>query len=589
MSTEGFTKEDVIHDTTGSFRALARYFREVPFHRRLFVPNAMFAALTAGAYQFFVWLVGRFAECQAGGPCADTMLFERFGLSVTLGTLVAVAAIVLVSRVVQWIVYEAIGQIASQGLFERMLRGVGQTRTTFFDEYPSGKIINRVVKDADQLRIYGPIRLGDSVTALMELLVITVVISLASPVAALVAIPALAAFLFIQRNVAPMLQRVLMLRSARFGEVLHRESDIIEGVRCFDLYGELPSLLSRFSQAAYRYMQMHFLRGHIEAWGRFWCDVAVAVYGAITLCAVFVAIHYGGLSTVLGVVIITAAFRLGGLFMWLSWSLGLLFETAGHAKRIFEYVDLPPEESEEGNTPGRGDVIPQTLEGDLSFESYSMSYRASTPPVLVNFSARIARGSKVGLVGRTGAGKTSIVQSLFRMVYVRGGDIRVGSQSLLELPIAEARKWFAIVPQDPYLFEGTVRSNLDRAREHDDATLRAALETVQLPLDLSMELREGGANLSLGQRQLLCLARVIISNKPFVIMDEPTSGVDTITDAVMQSVLRTALADRTILTIAHRLETLARMDRVIELRDGSIARDGTPEEILPLLSESELA
>jgi ABC-type multidrug transport system fused ATPase/permease subunit len=104
-----------------------------------------------------------------------------------------------------------------------------------------------------------------------------------------------------------------------------------------------------------------------------------------------------------------------------------------------------------------------------------------------------------------------------------------------------------------------------------------------------MQLLEGGSNLSLGQRQLLCLARVILTKRPFVIMDEPTSGVDTITDAIMQSVLRTALRDRTIITIAHRLETLARMDRIVELEDGTVLRDGTPDAIIPRLSAEELA
>jgi ABC-type multidrug transport system fused ATPase/permease subunit len=218
-----------------------------------------------------------------------------------------------------------------------------------------------------------------------------------------------------------------------------------------------------------------------------------------------------------------------------------------------------------------------------------MSYRQNTPEILQNLTVRIARHSKVGLVGRTGAGKTSLVQSLFRMVYVRGGDIRIGGQSLFHLPVEEARSFFAIIPQDPYLFEGTVRSNLDRYDEWSDLDLSHTLAKVQLSLQLSLEIKEGGTNLSLGQRQLLCLARVLLSKRPFVIMDEPTSGVDTITDSIMQNVLRTHLADRTILTIAHRLDTLTHMDRIIELHDGAIARDGHPASIIPLLTEAELA
>lgn len=589
MTAETFTTEEVSQDTTGTISVLRRYFREVPFQRMLLIPNLVWAALAAGGDQFFVWLCGKLAECTSGHECSGGDVLSQFGISLSLQTLALVALVVFLLRLIQWPVFEAGGQIFSMGLFTRMVGGVGRVRTTFFDEYPSGKVINRLIKDADQLRLYAPIRIGDASSALVELVILAIVISFASPLAAIVAIPAFASFMLIQRNIAPMLQKIMMLRSIRFGEVLHRESDIIDGVRCFELYGDLHSLLTRFSQAVYRYMQMHFLRGQIEAWGRFWCDVTVAVYGCITLTAVYVGIHYGGLSAIFGVMIVTAALRLGGLFGWLTWSLGSLFETAGHARRVFEYVDLPSEETEEGLIPNQAESRSQESNGDLCFLNYTMSYRSSTPTILSNFSVKIEKNSKVGLVGRTGAGKTSFVQALFRMVYVRGGDIQLGGRSLLSLPVEEARACFSIVPQDPYLFEGTVRSNLDRYNEHDDEALLEALISVQLSLDLSMELHEGGTNLSLGQRQLLCLARVIISKRPFVIMDEPTSGVDTITDAVMQSVLRAALADKTGITIAHRLETLARMDRVIELSDGKILRDGKPSEILPFLAHDELA
>jgi ABC-type multidrug transport system fused ATPase/permease subunit len=182
-----------------------------------------------------------------------------------------------------------------------------------------------------------------------------------------------------------------------------------------------------------------------------------------------------------------------------------------------------------------------------------------------------------------------MVQSLFRMVYVRGGDIRIGETSLLGIPVDQARALFAVVPQDPYLFEGTIRSNIDRLGEFSDEEVETALRTVRLSFPLEMQLREGGSNLSLGQRQLLCLARVILSKRPVVVMDEPTSGVDTITDAIMQNVLRTALRDRTIITVAHRLETLARFDRIIELENGAITRDGLPADIVPRITPEELA
>jgi ABC-type multidrug transport system fused ATPase/permease subunit len=297
---------------------------------------------------------------------------------------------------------------------------------------------------------------------------------------------------------------------------------------------------------------------------------------------VYSAVHSGKISMVLGMVITSAAFRLGSIFAWLTWSLGLLYELAGYSGRVFEYVDLPAEESEERREPRPTASTTTEIGGDISFVNYSMSYRPSTPRILENLSLTIKEGSKVGLIGRTGSGKSSIVQALFRMVYVQGGDILVGSTSLFALPVRQARGLFAVVTQDPYLFAGTVRSNLDRSGEYPDESLRHALQAVQLKLELDTVITEGGINLSQGERQLVCLARCILTSKPYIIMDEPTSGVDVITDSIIQSVLRTALADRTVITIAHRLETLARVDRIIELHQGAVVRDGTPDEIIPI-------
>lgn len=586
MSADNFTSTETSRGTSGSFILLWRYLREVPFLLWALVPNCLLALVLGVGYQFFIWLSGKLAECSSAGACERLSVTTGITVIPSLSLLVTIAVAVLILRIFQWTLFEALGQLATRGLIRKVISGIGRVRTTFFDEYPSGKIINRLVKDTDSLRVFGPIRIGDSLSSLVELAIVAVVISLASPLAALISLPTFLLFVYVQRNLAPMLQHIMVLRSARFGEVLHRESDIIEGVRTFVLYDQLPALMQRLTSAVYGFMQMHFLRGQIEAWGRLICDLGVAVYSFAILCAVTVGIHYGTLSAVLGVLIITASARLGTIFSWLTWSTGQLFETAGHARRVFEYVDLPAEETEEGATPQTGTTVPAN--GDLSFVNYSMSYRERTPLILKSLSLTIENRSKVGLIGRTGAGKSSLVQSLFRMVYVHGGDIRVGSHTLLGMPIDQARALFAVVPQDPYLFEGTIRSNIDRLGEYSDTVLRNALSETQLTLDLDMPLLEGGSNLSLGQRQLLCLARVIVTKRPFVIMDEPTSAVDTITDAIMQSVLRTALRDRTIITIAHRLETLAHMDRIIELENGVIVRDGPPAAIMPLITAEEL-
>ena len=588
MQPEQFTSQEGSQGTAGSVGLIIRFLRYVPVLRWGIAPTCLLSLFTAAAHQGFIWLSAKLAECSSTMSCAAHVLIWDISVTPTFSLLVWLAVIALCARVVQWTLFESVGQLGCRNLLRLMVQGVGKTRTTFFDEYPSGKIINRFVKDADSLRFYGPIRIGDSINSLIELVIVAAVISFASPYVALLVAPTLLLFLYVQRNVAPMLQHLMVLRSARFGEVLHRETDVIEGGKTFISYGQFEALMRRLAEAAHRYMQMHFLRGTIENSGRLWCDIGVAIYASVILAAVYVGIHVGSISTVVGALIITAAFRLDTVFRWLTWSLGQVFETAGHARRVFEYVDLPPEEAEEGNTPIGSPVPPPLNNSALSITSYSMSYRRNTPMIIKNLSLVIPSGQRVGLVGRTGAGKSSFVQALFRMVHVHSGDIRVGDSSIFLMPLAQARSLFAVVPQDPYLFEGTVRSNIDRGAEYSDDQLHDALSLVKLSLGLDAPVVEGGSNLSLGQRQLLCLARVIISKRPIVVMDEPTSGVDTITDATIQEVLQTALGDRTIITIAHRLETLLRQDRIIELEEGVIVRDGSASQVIPQLTQAEL-
>jgi ABC-type multidrug transport system fused ATPase/permease subunit len=594
MSEQDFTREERADSVAGSITLLWRYVCAIKPLRWLLLPNLVAAAVTCSAYLTLLWLAGKLAECEHSPACIVTNRWLPSGFTVSLSLLAAIVLFVVCARSVQWILFESGSQFASIGLFRQLVRGLAHVRTTYFDQYPSGKIINRIVGDFEGLRFMGPIRIGDSCSALVELVIAACLIALVSPAAALVAIPVLAYFLFVQRNLAPMLQRTLSLRSVRFGEVLHRGTDLIEGARTYVLYQQPEVPLRRLRAAAERYMQMHFLRGQVEAWGRVWSELVISAYISLAMAALFLALRQGALSVVMALVVITTLFRLSGIFGWLSWSLGYLFESAGHARRVFEYVDLPDEASQERASPvlAVGSVLAGAKspgKHDLEIVAYRMSYRLDSPVVLDDIDLTITAGSKLGLVGRTGAGKSSLVQALYRMVYVHQGDIRIGGTSLFSLPISQARSFLSIVPQDPYLFEGSVRSNLDRYNELPEATLKDALQAAQFPYPLDLHLLEGGHNLSLGERQLLCLARVILSARPIIIMDEPTSGIDSLTDAAIQELLRGRLADRTVITIAHRLETLRRVERIIELRAGKVVRDGPRDQILPSVGLQDLA
>jgi ABC-type multidrug transport system fused ATPase/permease subunit len=231
------------------------------------------------------------------------------------------------------------------------------------------------------------------------------------------------------------------------------------------------------------------------------------------------------------------------------------------------------------------------------------------PPVLKGLTFSVNRNERIGVIGRTGAGKSSLTLALFRFLEARSGSIHIDGLDISKIKLHDLRSRLAIIPQDPVLFSGTVRSNLDPFDHQTDAELRDCLERVHLitntssatsgtatPVvggsgssttpkntnifsDLASPISEGGLNLSQGQRQLLCLARAIVSRPRVMVLDEATSAVDMHTDALIQRSIREEFTDATLLVIAHRLSTIADFDRVLVLSDGRVAEFGTPREL----------
>lgn len=270
------------------------------------------------------------------------------------------------------------------------------------------------------------------------------------------------------------------------------------------------------------------------------------------------------------------------------------------AERIIEYTELPTE-SLDGETPPAA----WPTEGKVDVKDLVVGYAEDLPPVLKGLNFSVKKNERIGVVGRTGAGKSSLTLALFRFLEARKGTIFIDGLDISKIKLEELRSRLAIIPQDPVLFSGTVRSNLDPFNQHEDAALLDSLHRVHLipesgiatpalpqpstsgtstptknpSLNLSTRVSEGGLNLSQGQRQLLCLARAIVSRPKIMVLDEATSAVDMATDALIQSSIREEFGDATLLVIAHRLSTIADFDRILVLSDGQVAEYGTPREL----------
>ena len=242
-------------------------------------------------------------------------------------------------------------------------------------------------------------------------------------------------------------------------------------------------------------------------------------------------------------------------------------------ERVITYTELDPEP---GYKVKRLPLEKWPEKGSITFQDVSMTYYPGGPQVLRNVSLSIKAGAKIGVVGRTGSGKSSFAAALMRMPEAEG-DILIDDVLLRNINLKESRRAITVLGQNPALFSGSLRKNLDVIEQFQDAELWQALEQVQvkhlvenLEGQLDYELLENGANLSIGERQLICLARVLLHQKKIVILDEPTAHVDPDTEQTIWNVVREKLMDCTVITIAHRLNTIRNCDKILVLDSGEV-------------------
>lgn len=227
------------------------------------------------------------------------------------------------------------------------------------------------------------------------------------------------------------------------------------------------------------------------------------------------------------------------------------------------------------------------LDGNINIRCLEVRYAEHLPSVLRNISCTIPGRKKVGIVGRTGSGKSTLIQALFRIVEPREGTIEIDNIDICRIGLHDLRGRLSIIPQDPTMFEGTVRGNLDPVNEYSDQRIWEILDKCQLgdivrqsPKKLDSTVVENGENWSVGQRQLFCLGRVLLKRSNVLILDEATASVDSSTDAIIQETIRDEFRDCTVLTIAHRIHTVIDSDLILVFSEGRIIEYDTPLKLL---------
>lgn len=339
-----------------------------------------------------------------------------------------------------------------------------------------------------------------------------------------------------------------------------------------------------FNTRQNRFTSMNMLKLSFQTWVFFTAKLSIGLSSFVLLLVVF-SVYRADMDVSTAGCVILLLQSITALIPTADDYASVMQTAMGGVDKVRQYTELEPEEGSGKPSSSASDKI-RWLDGGIEFESVTLRYFAKGRPVLDQLSFSIAGGEHVGVVGRTGAGKSSILSVLFRL-YSYEGRISIDGRDIRSIPLGDLRASLSVIPQDPVLFCASLRHNLDPFGQYSDEQIWRALEVVKLsdhvaedlPARLEHQISEGGRNFSVGQRQLVCLARAILKASKVLLIDEATANVDLETDSLIQLLIRKQFASSTVITIAHRLETVLDYDRIMVLDDGRIAEFDTVERL----------
>ncbi|CAD0049321.1 unnamed protein product, partial [Aureobasidium pullulans] len=444
-------------------------------------------------------------------------------------------------------------------------------------DHPAGRILNRFSSRTFNMLFV------NSARALFTL----VVISMSTPAFIALIVPLGGVYLYIQRYYLRTSRELKRLDSISRSPVYAHFQESLSGISTIRAYQQSKRFAMESEWRVDANLRAYFPSINANRW----LAVRLEFIGSIIILAAaglaIISVSSGSLLSA-GSVGLAMSYALQ-ITQSLNWIVRQTVEVETNivsVERVLEYARLPSEAPEiiSKHRP----PVSWPSKGAVSFNNYSTRYREGLDLVLKNVDLSIKSHEKIGVVGRTGAGKSSLTLALFRIIEPTEGDISIDDLSTSSIGLLDLRRRLAIIPQDAALFEGTIRDNLDPGHVHDDTELWSALDHARLRDHVSSmsggldaQIHEGGSNLSQGQRQLVSLARALLTPSNILVLDEATAAVDVETDALLQTTLRSAMfKDRTIITIAHRINTILDSDRIVVLDHGRVAEFDTPSALV---------
>lgn len=475
------------------------------------------------------------------------------------------------------------GICAAKAIHEKLLNVIMRARTQFFDGTPAGRILNRFSSDLYTVDDSLPFILNIFLDQVFGVFGPIIVCAYSVPWIMLILVPLAFLYYDIQKNYRPASRDLKRMGSVSLSPIYAHFSETLSGLPTI----RAMKAVKRFNSENEDRLEANQKAQYAGIAAAQWLELRLQLIG----CAVVT-----GIALIAVVEHHTDSVNPGYVGLAISYALGITGKLSDLVKsftetekqlvaveRCYQYIDEVEPEPSEGQSSCPAHWPDQ---GVLEFRNVSMRYRDNLPWALQGLNLKTQPHEKVGIVGRTGSGKSSIFQSLFRMVNIAQGEIFLDNVNIHHLNLSDVRRNLAIIPQEPFLFSGTVRENLDPLGMNCDSELLSSLEKSHLAQAVSRlgglegKVDERGRSLSMGQRQLFCLARAILSPSKLVCVDEATANVDLETDTLVQEVLRSALKDRTVISIAHRIDSVLGTDRVIVMAAGQALESGSPQTLL---------
>ena len=476
---------------------------------------------------------------------------------------------------------------AALRLHNEALSATLRAHSTFFHKTPSGRIVNRFSGDMSKVDQDMPDEISDMGLSAVQMMAVFISTCVVLPWMLLAAVPLAVVYSITIRYFRASSREMRRLESIHKSPVFALFGESVDGVSSIRAYGRKDVMLGEFERTLHTARRVQLVRQFLQRWLFVRIEGVGSLWQGLAAMIIVVAHYHSQMTGAMAGLVIIFSSELSEALGWFLNDWARVESSMTCVERLMHYADLDTEDVDP--KPAHLSPAPASWPsaGRIEFRDVVLRYAPELEPALRGLTFTAQAGEKIGICGRTASGKSSTTRALFRLYEIGQGAILIDGVDISEVELHRLRESIAVIPQDPVLFAGSLRDNLDPFGDFSDAEVLDALRKVHIldaveamPDGLWTTIEDNARNISLGQRQLLCLARALLRPSRFLVLDEATAAVDTATDTLIQETIRTAFAERTCLTIAHRLDTIMHSDKILLLEAGEVLEFGPPDQLL---------